>query len=1113
MKLRGRISQPLRYEDEDIHARKPYERRKNTKPAFPELLEEQTKPFNPNHPPAAFPSLPLGSPQPPKPVPAQNRPEDCARGPEPRIYSPRDVSRLTERRALEEEPDSAMGNDLTADNGQGDKSLHPTIDGPVTWGSLELAYQYRIFCALCKITKEDNVVSWLRLAEPQHAGMREAVEWRQGFPITLTQFRDGQNTLANCMDPKLLMQYADLMVKVGHYELGSPLQLLRAGIFLQQVDLPTKLLGTWVSDPLGSGQLVDATPLAECFPAMTMSAQQLQDLCLQAARGLEPSLETNKDHASNDANVPRPKARRSVTRPRKRKPTLLEDISRASSTSPPPRQTVEVIITAPSTQQLQGVETSETTSESSEDYITVLNRWTKPLPRSIPDPSASFSEQLSQRPEEETPPSAGSQKTVTPNVPVSSSSSNEARSSGSMSLRGRSNLKETEAMSALRKDQDFWSDSRLSTSPSRSVTEPARTQSPERDPLALNVEVKTPKLTLRISDAGVVSVSTSASPSPSIPRGGKSLSNFATPEMFPQPDSSAAKATDLSSAPAPVSAPFAAPDTSMQPISSPNIVTDLSPAPAPVATPRAPSMVFTEPTRAEEAFKQSMRSIDVPTSSPTRFGDASNFETKLIMSPAAQPRTPDSQELGVFDNDAERSVYQTARSGRDEAEKELFVQESASPSPSPMNNTTMRPSPLLGKAIPTIDNIVPSIEHDIEMLDDPMPPEENAVHDLASAAAQLLEDMLRGRRPEIDDRKSPLRPRSISPISDNEDFEEYHQWLKGERDHGPMPRNQKPDTSQEPPEVLPTNPRANEHPADQPMALAAEQHDASPESHNTTTPEPKSHIVTLQVQVTPKELENNSLPRASGAGIYLQDPGEEGDSEYEDQAPLKKQTPKTTPAKPATPTKAFSARLNSAKVTKKNDSTEKGSVKKAPALLIAKPTTRAQSLAAEEINKTSTAGASAAVPKALVTPPSIEVVIPQVSPAAAAHMKMKEAAPRRSARLSSVESTDASDSSQTQPRKRRKIDAPLHAKPTPTSRLRQSLTPSASSRRSGTKQRTTVESLRDEDGFAVQDSASEADSEDTDGPAKPKKKWAHKVYEKTRESPRLADQGVPNMKV
>lgn len=60
MQLRKSVTIPSRYQDEAPVTDRG-RNRTNTRPAYPDLLQSQVIPYNPNNPPAAFPSLPLPS--------------------------------------------------------------------------------------------------------------------------------------------------------------------------------------------------------------------------------------------------------------------------------------------------------------------------------------------------------------------------------------------------------------------------------------------------------------------------------------------------------------------------------------------------------------------------------------------------------------------------------------------------------------------------------------------------------------------------------------------------------------------------------------------------------------------------------------------------------------------------------------------------------------------------------------------------------------------------------------------------------------------------------------------------------------------------------------------
>ena len=56
MRLRNSIRAPVRFEDEEQDTNR---KGNGTKPAYPDLMRTSILPYNPNNPPAAFPSIPL----------------------------------------------------------------------------------------------------------------------------------------------------------------------------------------------------------------------------------------------------------------------------------------------------------------------------------------------------------------------------------------------------------------------------------------------------------------------------------------------------------------------------------------------------------------------------------------------------------------------------------------------------------------------------------------------------------------------------------------------------------------------------------------------------------------------------------------------------------------------------------------------------------------------------------------------------------------------------------------------------------------------------------------------------------------------------------------------
>lgn len=1094
MRLRGIIRQPNRFEDEDIHARRPYEKRNGTKPALPNLLAAQVVPFNPDQPPAAFPTCPLDGSRTQQKEPARPASSVLLReSPEPKINPLLDVSRLvddsddfassilslsTEFGAGEEwnTVDFSMSNNLAAGDTQGADPLHlvndDLLDGPIEWDSLELAYQYRIFRSLRMVLKDGEAIRKLQLTNAQGKAINKAISWRQAFPITLTRHCDSQDIGTNYLEPDLLMKYADVMVKASHYELGSPHQLLRAATYLRQVELPSTVLGTWIEDPQKSGQLIDATPQLTRPRNQALTTEQLQDLCVQAARRMRPSLKKNKhtQPAMSGKNVLKPVARHLVGRPRKQtSPTSKTDQDNA----PTPTHTSQGTTNVVQEDRAPSAVPSESTNESSEDPIEMLKRWTQPVPKTQPRlPAASATQELPKKDEQR----AATSITKSGNAQVTgppSRSANE-RSSGPMNLRNRETLKETEAMSTLRRDRDFWSQSHATQSSERSSTEPPESDSPQTGKLPSSVGRRTPKMKLTISRSGVASVLREEPPSMPVARGGKSLDSFAGGSAL-QAESSMARASDRS--------------TTLAPLCTPR----------PIITKTGP------PTRAEDDFKQKVQPIYLPPSSPTKFGDPDDFETKLLLSPAAALGTPKLDDLGVFEAKEVPSSKPTRTEQGDPDVDKITLREWITQS-SP--GTTVQSSPLARKGTPLDHEIVPSIEDDITMLDATSSP--SALH---SKGLMRREAFTSQEDTRIGTRRSPSPPRSSSPISVNGDFEEYQAWLRGERQFGPMPKtlmsspsrvdrtSQRRDTASSSAIGRPTSR----------VALPVTDSIATPSLRPPAEPEHPSLKVTLKVFVPNEMLQSASGTLFASTSDRFVDPGEEGDGDWEESKSEKKLSPKlSSPKDLAVPKKELLRKQKkSGKPSEMSISTKKAPGKKIPVALPVKRTTRAQSLAANEMSDTPEPRSRSATPI-----PSIEINVARTSALSNGQKRPAQIGPRRSGRLSSAEVTNDSDNPGPPVRKSMKRDAPLRAKLTPVSRLRKPMTPAGAADQVGLRQQAAVQSLQNE-AIVISDSASEVDTEATsvEGSKKPRKKWTPKPYTKSRGSSRLADMNLPNMKV
>jgi hypothetical protein len=1022
MRLRNRIKAPMRFEDDpNAYLNKTRKKKNGTEPAFPELLAQQVIHYNPNHPSAAFPSLPLTS----QPVTSghlrQQHPTVQAfrrEGGIPFYESPvsLDISGLIDTDDDNNVVDFAFSNNIAAGDTQGvdplDTSYESLPEEVVPWNSLELAYQYRIFRAICKTSDEQQAHKWLGIGEDELAVINKAITWREKHPVTLIQQHEGYT---NWLEPRLLTKYTDFMLKISEYEMGSPLQLLRAGMFLQQHKLPLSLLGSWVEDPLGSEQLIESPPLVQFFPVGSLTPRQLQHVYLHGAQGLRPivkarapavaqadqdphvaQLEEQDDVCPQPVKQPqrRPYKRKTVGpfvslkyrrpppgtnpvgRPRKRQP-LSTAVKNIGAVSQPDSVDVEGDPTATSQARAASAVSSEATSSSTEDPNVLLHRWTQSLPKS-----------------------------------------------SLAAMPGRSRIGPP--------DSNLPIDPALLQVPS-SISDSSRPVSESANSIAGS---RTPRLKLRISAAGLASIRPSVTPvPPSSAASGKSLGHFAT--------TPSAQDNTLSS---------------RTTLAGPNLRLESTPNPI--------RMKFERPLRAEDDFKQSTRTVPfLETSSPSRFGDENNFSTRLTL--GHRPVTPDTDDLGVFasaEDFPSSGVASTDQSGT--SAPQLLYQARESAHDDYVENPEQE-SPLLGYSTPKVGDIVRSIEQDIDMIDAaPLQPEPVRSRPVQLPVVGESADLVRGRAASM---RSPSPPRSISPISVNENFEEYQAWLRGETEHGPMPQT---------PRLLDMDQQVSLSTASTQVARAS-----------------SVGIVKLKIAVTNDKLQEAARLNAMGSGF--QDPGEDGDEDWEE-PPFKKkrQTNKKAPAKKLSP-RQKQATLNKAQKSSMEIQDTAATISALPRKG-SKRSTTAESRAAGEASGTSTARSTASK-----TTPRFGVRIPPKE------RKQKRAAsvePRRSNRISSADVTE-NDAAQQPVVREKTVDVGLRPKLTPVSRLRRSETPVRAH---------TAEPAVGRREASITDSASDADSDAADGissTGKARKKWTHKHYEKTRKSSRLADKDLPNMKV
>ena len=692
MRLRHNLHEPLRYEDEVevINFRKPYQKRNGSKPAFPELLAAQSLPYEPHQRPAAFPSLPLDAIV---DAPTTNSEDE---------YDSDGTVSLTEDANFEQLLSSRQF---------------------VLWSDLELAYQYRLFEALSTVRGRDDARKWLRLSSEEFEQIKKDTEWRKHNPITLTEIHNAQETLTHCLEPDLMMKYLDLMVRISHYELGSHQQYAKASQYLNQCGLPLNLMGTWTDDPLGSGLLIDVSSLADLLPLEHLSVQQLQYLLVQAAVEKQNTwLTDGRKRQQTDPTAERPRLKKQQHIKLK-----IRMGHQDQATSVPPATPDGVLTFDP--ELFLPRKSNKTISQdlkSPVDDLLVTSKGDRINGEKIP-----FQDSLSLNPPERKRERSLESLPTTPSFCTDSSSG--LRSSGSMSLRNRGALKETLAMVNMRKNMDFWKQSRRSESRERSIEQDIAVESPAHAPTEVLSSGGRPQkiITLKYDQKGTAYIDGlgfATSPDTHVSSAATNNSVVARDGPVEETDAKLAAFSDI----------FAE-DASAMAITTPDAMQIESPA--------------------QSNTERRTVHFAAPESQAPDLGNLNNFETKLMISLEGPPERSIIEEDSGSAEDSldDTEAFHTPRT---------HVGENLPSSP-PIQH--LQTSPLAGRTLNYDNVVVPSIETDGE-----------ATQAVNLAAEDKLLQLIhtlqasQGSHPhrvESHGRSSPERPRSISPISDDEGLE------------------------------------------------------------------------------------------------------------------------------------------------------------------------------------------------------------------------------------------------------------------------------------------------------------------------------------------------------
>lgn len=264
MRLRSSIRTPTRYDeeyDENYHDL--------TKPAYPELLASQTVSFNPDHPPAAFPSLALAGKE-------DHGPHVTSETDDQREHNTRD-SLLTPN-CCEMQTDKPEGVIfLKQAMSKEGKTTHSNSENPlklvkeprrkrmrtghhkskgrsvrICWCSLDFAVQYWIFINTSKFFSHEVVMDSLDITRSEMIAIQEDVELRKLYPMSADDLWryacNAANQSQTYIEPPILQQFSDYMVFARRYETALETQLQQGYRYLEQCDLDPILLGTWISE-------------------------------------------------------------------------------------------------------------------------------------------------------------------------------------------------------------------------------------------------------------------------------------------------------------------------------------------------------------------------------------------------------------------------------------------------------------------------------------------------------------------------------------------------------------------------------------------------------------------------------------------------------------------------------------------------------------------------------------------------------------------------------------------------------------------------------------------------------------------------------------------------
>ena len=434
MRLREKVQTPRRFDEEDYSRR-----RSNINPCaavpFPELMRNQITPFDPDLPPAAFPSLPL------KGITTQHPAETLHEDDEPmqdvintdasRHYDQAQVLKTEAVIEVEAAPNSSDGEESEAG------SFTLDTDEVIIWTSLELSVQYRIFVNLYQHETPRGAAIRLRISELDFLNIRRAIARRLQIPehvdVLWRKLHNVEDASAECPEPSTVTEYADILLEAGSYDLAFPISIQKGLKFLDDRYLDRSLLGYWSVNDDGFAQaLPDLSNIARQFPIQPVYDSGYSSENEAATDADVVVVNTDASLAGTLAGI--------VKQQRQKQPVVRTDADHDPTTvfrSRQPRKQQKP-------EQLDPLEMKEADIEMPDVITPSPSRSTSISSGAWMSPTIHIDDQ---------PAMTG----VTAGTPdIEQPSASEERSAGSMRLRGSSSLKSTDKMKESAASEEFW---------------------------------------------------------------------------------------------------------------------------------------------------------------------------------------------------------------------------------------------------------------------------------------------------------------------------------------------------------------------------------------------------------------------------------------------------------------------------------------------------------------------------------------------------------------------------------------------------------------------------------------------------------------------------------